>query len=166
MNEASPFIDPLEDSARPTKLPGSINTLTILTFIGVGLGLLGGLSNYFMAESNYKRTEEMATNESTPSFMKSFSSPEALEAVRRMMENKLPILIITLVSLGLCLYGALQMRKLIKQGYYIWLMGELLPFIGAAIFLGISGFTGFALIGPVIAVLFIILYGTQLKYMK
>ena len=58
------------------------------------------------------------------------------------------------------------MRKLQKNGYYMWLIGELLPIVGTLIFIGIgffTGTTGFFLIFPL---LFIILYTTQLKHLK
>ena len=166
MNEANPFVDTLDEGPKSGKLPGSINVLTILTFVGVGIGLLSAMSNFFMAETNYANTEKMITNDDAPSILKGMFTPEMLEMQRLMMENKVALLVITLVSLGLCLYGALQMRKLLKQGFYIWLMGEVLPIVATALFISSAAFKGWGLIGLAVPVVFIILYATQLKYMK
>lgn len=97
--------------------------------------------------------------------MKGMVGPEALEMARKVYENRIPILVITLVSLALCVYGALQMRQLKKQGYYLYLIGEILPYVGSLIFLGMASFTGVGLYAMAIPVLFIILYTTQLKYL-
>lgn len=170
MNEASPFSDPVNDPNFPPKaLPGSINALTILTFIGCAIGLLFSVFGYFGAQSRYEQTEELLSSgklDAAPGFMKGMVNADTLEVLRKSADNKLPILIISLVGVGLCFYGALQMRKLMKQGFYLWLMGEIIPIIGGAIFVGTGMFAGFGLIGLAIPVIFIILYAMQLKYMK
>jgi hypothetical protein len=40
------------DAQKPA-LPGSLNVLTILTFIGCALGFCGGIWQYFRAEKGY-----------------------------------------------------------------------------------------------------------------
>ncbi len=92
--------------------------------------------------------------------------PQALEMARKSYESRFPMLIIGLVAIGLCIYGAMQMRTLKKQGFYMWLIGELLPVIGGIIFIGMGMFSGLAMLGLIVPVLFIILYSTQLKYLK
>jgi len=151
------------------KLPSGINVLTILTFIGCAVGLLGGIYSFAKAEQNYKTLEELQASgkmDEMPGFMKSFAGPEALEMARKSLENRIPILIITLVGVALCFYGALQMRKLQKQGFYTYVIGQVVPVIGTIIFLGASVFKGFAIIGFCFPILFIILYATQLKHLK
>jgi hypothetical protein len=61
--------------------------------------------------------------------------------------------------------GALQMRKRKMQGYYMWLIGEILPFIGVALFISFKVFSGFALIAVMFPVVFIILYTVQRKHL-
>lgn len=167
MNETSPFDDPLDDGPKSSKLPGSLGTLTVLTIIACCIFIPLSVVGYFTAESTYANAEKMMQTEGMPSVMKYFYNDESLEMYRLMMVNKLPVLIINVVSLGLCLFGAIQMRKLMKQGFYIWLMGEVLPIIGMPIFTGadnaisITSFFGYA-----VAALFIFLYSRQLKYLK
>lgn len=157
------------DPREKKKIPGTLNVLTILTFIGSGLGLISSVWSFANAKNSYDKLLEMQGSgdmEKMPGFMKSFVGPEALEMTRKAYENKLPILIVTLVALGLCVYGAIEMRKLRKQGFYVYLMGQILAIVGAVIFMGIAVFTGFGAFGLIFPALFIILYATQLKYLK
>jgi len=91
--------------------------------------------------------------------------PDMLELSRKSMENKIPIMLLTIVGVSLCLYGALEMRKLKKQGFILWLVGELLPVVGGILFIGAGMFKGFALIGIAFPVIFIILYLMQKKHL-
>jgi hypothetical protein len=57
------------------------------------------------------------------------------------------------------------MRKLKKQGYFLWLIGEILPWVAMFIFIGgvfLKTFMVWFLIFPV---LFIILYTLQRKHL-
>lgn len=161
--------DPFTQSPDSKRLPGSLNTLTILTFIGCGLGLIFTILGFTGSKTNYDNMERMMEDGSidkVPGFMKNFVGPDALEVLRKTYENRLPILIISLVALGLCLYGAIEMRKLHKQGFYMWLLGELLPLVGTVIFVGMGAFRGFGMLGIIIPLIFIILYARQLKYLR
>ena len=102
-----------------------------------------------------------------PDFVKKMYSPESLELYRKIDANKLPIIVLTIIASALCVYGALEIRKLKKSGFYTYIIGELLPFVGYLLFVGTGFFaTGVsAYVGVGISVLFIILYATQLKYL-
>ncbi|MEJ7769161.1 MAG: hypothetical protein WKF89_15185 [Chitinophagaceae bacterium] len=160
---------PFEQNQGIRTLPGYLNVLTILTFVGSGLSLLMTIYQQMTAKSTLETMEKMQGSdefEKLPDFVKKLNSPEAMDMLRTAYENRIPLLIITLVSLALCIYGALEMRKLKKQGFYMWLLGEILPIIGVVLFIGLVGFKGIGMIGLIVPVVFIILYGTQLKYMK
>lgn len=148
------------------KLPSGLNILTILTIIGSILGLLSGFWNYYNAESGYNKTKEAlepGNLEKIPSWARGFVSPEMLELQHKMLINKLPILILALVGSALCLYGALEMRKRKKQGYLLWLIGEVLPILSSVLFVGIASLKGVGIIAVAIPVLFIILYTVNKK---
>ncbi len=148
------------------ELPSGLKTLTILTFIGCGLGFIGGFWNYFRAEKAYNDLLEAQSKLSeAPAWAKNMMGPDVLEMAKKSMENKLPIMLLTLVGTALCLYGALEMRKLKKQGFILWLVGEVLPIVGGLLFLGASMFKGFALLGIAFPLVFIILYLVQKKYL-
>lgn len=159
-----------DDFDRPA-LPSGLNILTILTFIGSGLQLLFVVLGFFNAQKTYdekdKRIEQMTSGE-MPAWAKSMmpDMKNYEEMVTKSLENKIPLLILGLAAVALCIYGAMQMRKLKKSGFILYLVGQLLPFISTALFLGLFMFGGttFA-VGTAITVLFILLYLTQRKYL-
>jgi hypothetical protein len=152
-------------------LPSGLNILTILTFIGCGLQLIGVVLGFVNAQKSYDEKDKMIERMSSgemPSWAKSMmpNMDHYEEMLTKNLENKVPMLIIGLVAIALCFYGALQMRKLKKQGFVIYLVGQLLPFLSTALFVGMFMFTGVAfLFGTGITVLFIILYLTQRKHL-
>ncbi len=154
------------DEGKPGKLPSTLNVLTILTFIGCAWQIIGGIWQYFRAEKGYKDlVDAQAKMGEAPAWAKKMMGPEMLEMARKSMEYKLPLLILGLVGAGLCLYGAMEMRKLKKQGYLLWLAGEVLPLIGSIFLLGMGAISGFAAIGFAFPVLFIVLYTMQRKHL-
>ena len=96
---------------------------------------------------------------------------EDMEKGKAVMEltaaNMVPLMAIGLVSVALCVVGAIWMRKLKKDGLWIYMGGEVLPLIGNFILLGTDQFTGFFSIFIAIALplLFIVLYIRQMKYL-
>jgi hypothetical protein len=150
-------------------LPSGINTLTILTYIGCGLGLLGSIWQFVAAKSNIDKMEQLINSgdvEKMPAFVQKMYTPEAMEMAHKQYDNRYAMIIITLLSLALCFYGAMQMRKLSKQGFQFYAIGEILPIIGTAIFIGVGAFAGAGLAIVIIPVLFLILYAMQLKHLK
>lgn len=149
------------------KLPALLNVLTILTFIGCAIGLYLSASNFMNAEKAIaefdKATQELAD---APQWTKNFTGPEAREMVVKGYENRIPILIIGLISIGLCLYGAIEMRKLKKQGYTLWLIGEVLPWIGTVLFIGLGFFKTFYALMMLFPAIFILLYTLQRKHLR
>jgi hypothetical protein len=150
------------------KLPETLNVLTILTFIGCGVGLLSSLWSFVGAQRSYDTMLQAQGNlENAPDFAKKLAGPEMLEMLRKTLENRTPILLLGLVGYALCLYGAIQMRAKKKQGFGIYVIGELLPVAGALIFIGFGVLTGFTLgFAFLIPAVFIILYATQLKHLS
>jgi hypothetical protein len=150
------------------KIPSMLNVLTILTFIGSALGIIGGLYGYFAASSNYdKAIQTQDKMEQMPDWVKNMSGPHLVESAQRQLENRLPIMLLSVVASVLCLYGAIQMRKLKKTGFSIYLIGELLPFVPLGLFVGFGLLSTFTLVFTIaITAVFIGLYATQLKYLK
>ncbi len=145
-----------------------LNVLTILTFIGSAIMLISiPISKFFIGFAK-KAMEDPATMERMSD--KEIAEMEKGVRVFDLMEaNATPIWIVTILGAALCVYGAIQMRKLKKDGYFIYLVGEILPIIGFAIILGFSNYftttsSYFSNLG--IPLLFIILYTTQLKHLK
>ncbi|MEJ7627614.1 MAG: hypothetical protein WKF35_12175 [Ferruginibacter sp.] len=164
----NPTRSELGDFDKP-KLPGMLNVLTILTFIGCALQLIGAIWQFASAQKNYDEKDTVLSqmnSEEMPAFAKSMmGNPKDYEMmVTKNLENKVPLLIVGLLSAGLCLYGAMQMRKLMKQGYLIYVIGELLPFLSMVFFVGTFAMKGMGFYFVVfIALLFILLYTSQRK---
>jgi hypothetical protein len=166
LNEAGNF--PAASGEKP-KLPSGINVLTILTFIGSCIGILGSLYNFVNGQKQMDQMEAQINSpnyDSMPALAKKFVNPEALEMVRKGYENRFPIFLISLVCIALCVYGAIQMRQRKMQGYYLYLIGEILPFVPTVIFIGMGALTGAGgIIAIVITLLFVLLYTGQRKYL-
>jgi hypothetical protein len=163
--EQENFMNQMEEE----KLPSTLNVLTILTFIGSAFGLISSIWEFIGVDKRVVELEAMMNDAEKmaqmPAFMKGMFSKEMLDIAKLQAANKIPMIIIGLISAALCIMGALQMRKQKMQGYYMWLIGEVLPFIGVALFISFKVFTGFALFAALFPVIFIILYTVQRKHL-
>src|SRR5882757_2236603 len=95
----------------PRKIPEMINVLTILTFIGSGLGLIGALWGFAKAKANYDAVSSLNLDQ-MPDWAKRLSGGDPIEAARKAYEMRIPILLLGLIGCGLCIFGAVQMRQL------------------------------------------------------
>jgi hypothetical protein len=165
VNEAKDMLN-LEDKDMK-KLPQMLNVLTILTYIGCALGLISALWNYFTIAASYKVYEGLSTDPVMADNPAGKLLSGATDMIKKSYDNRLMIMLFAVVGVALCFYGAMQMRNLKKQGYLIYVVGELLPFISFAIFVGFGNIFGgaMAIIGLLFAAVFIILYTTQRKHL-
>jgi hypothetical protein len=151
------------------KLPQGLNVLTILTYIGCALGAISAIWNYISASAAYKIYEAGGGLDSLKTENKELNSvlSGANEMVKKAYDNRLMIMLFALAGIALCFYGAMQMRNLKKQGYLIYVVGELLPVVSFAVFIGFGNlFGGIAMIfSTLFAAIFIILYTLQRKYL-
>lgn len=163
MTDFNQFHDSFNPQQAPAKkMPDMLNVLTILTFIGCVLALLGSVYNYFMVCKSVEMMNNMGNMSDNP--MGGMMSA-AMESVQKQCEMKLPLLLVGLVSTALCLIGALQMRKLKKTGFFIYTLGEVVAPIAQIILIG-GSFGGLVILGMIVPVVFIILYATQLKHLS
>ncbi len=149
-----------------TKPNGLLNVLTILSIIGSIMGFLSSIVGFIGAKKNYddyKALYESGKINEMPGFMKAFVNADTIILYQKMFEQRIPILVIGLISSTLCLYGALQMRKLKLQGYYLWLIGEILPYVVTFVLIGTAAFSGWALLSLLIPVVLIGLYTVKKK---
>ena len=151
------------------KLPTGLNVLTILTFIGSGFAVLSSLWSFMKAKESYETRDkvmEQMSSAKMPAWIKGMMPDMAHfeEMVTKSYENRIPILLLSLIAATLCIVGAIQMRKRKKQGYLLYIVGELLPFFIIAFFIGMFSFSGIGfMIGISFTVLFILLYTMQRK---
>ncbi len=153
-------------------LPTGLNVLTILTFIGSGIQLLGVAFGFFSAKKSYEEKDKMLAQMDSaemPGFFKAMMpNPQNYEEmVTKSFENRLPLLVLGLLASALCVYGAIQMRQLKKQGYLFYVVGQVLPFISTVLFLGMFMFAGVGFaVSTAITILFILLYTINRKHLK
>jgi hypothetical protein len=116
-----------------TTRPGFLTALCILSYIGCGLAIIGGLVAITTLSG-----------------------------------------ILNLVAALICLWGVIQMWKLKKMGFYIYLVGEIAPLIISIATIGFAGLFNFAgglmaltvAFGFIFSLLFIILYAVNLKHLS
>jgi hypothetical protein len=85
-------------------LPQSINILTILTFIGSGLQILGGVFNYFMLPYSVKSMERIESLQRQPR-IKEFGGffKWTYASTRRQYEHRTEMLLIAALAALLCI---------------------------------------------------------------
>jgi hypothetical protein len=151
---------------QPKPLSGTLNVLTILTFIGCGLAYLGLLYNLYTSgnyESQRAKIEEqmdkMGSNNVATKMMEG-----SLEMMEKTYQYRYVLFISGLVFTTFCLVGALKMRKQQKSGFPIYVIGEIAPVVLTGILIGFSLIGGITtIISAVIALVFVILYSNQRK---
>jgi hypothetical protein len=153
------------------KLPTGLNVLTILSMVWTVIQLIGTVWGFIGAKKNFDEKDkvlEQLKSPDMPKFAKSLiGDPDKfIISVTKNYENRIPILVLGLVAVALCFYGLLEMRKLRKQGFLLYTVGELLPFVGMAVFIGTFAITGtMAIVFIVISLLFIAIYASYRKVM-
>jgi hypothetical protein len=149
-------------------LPGMLNALTILTFIGCAFSYLGTIYSLIQA-GNYEKERaklEDMRDQVGDSGLGAKMMEGSLEIMQKSHEYRYILFASGILFTTLCLIGAMQMRKLKKSGYPIYVFGELAPIVVSAVLIGFSFVGGFTTaIGAVFAILFVILYTTQRKYL-
>ena len=164
--ETPPDVLYFDENAKP-KLPSGLNVLTILTFIGCVifglLTLLLPLIYKFLISFMDKAAN--SGKEFTAKQLDDMQKGRA--AIEIQQQNMVPLMIIGMAGIILCMIGALWMRKLKKDGYWMYVAGEVAPLIGGFAILGTSQYNGIGsvIIGLMIPLVFIGLYTTQLKYL-
>ncbi len=148
------------------KLTKTLNILTILTIIGSAIFLISVLLMPTCTGFSKKMMAKAAESgqQMSPKDMEKIREANAqLEIVEK---NMIPYIAINVLGAGLCLFGAVMMRKLKKDGYWLYIAGQVLPWVGNILVLGVAYFTGQmmnTLFMLMITLLFIVLYTTQRK---
>lgn len=147
------------------KRPQFLTVLCILTFVGAGLGILSGIWGIATL-----KTSIAAMEASQATFDRMGGLGDAMSKQVQALRNYGTIAQgMGLVGNGLCLLGALWMWNLKKNGFYVYVVGQLLPLVATFGLLGGSGmglFASFAIIGAIFPIAFIVMYALNFKYLK
>jgi hypothetical protein len=159
------------------KRPTFITVLGILSFIGVGWQIISGIITMGMGavtsavtSASNNLTEGLSNVDGANQVQgmdKAMSGlNDAVDAANKLVQNATVIGIINIVSALVCLLGVIWMWKLLKKGFYVYVIGEIAAPIVTLILVGfgIGGF--FAMMGFIVPIIMIILYGINLKHMS
>ncbi len=168
-------------AAMANKRPTFLTVLCILTFIVSGFMTLAGIfgigTAIFMDQTGMDDTimqmedsmNEMPMDEMPSWFEGLFES--SLELAQIEIANALSLAVIGFIAALLSLLGGVMMYNQKKKGYYLYIGSKVLGVLGPLIILVSSG-VGFMLLSISIfwplfwAVVFIVLYGMNLKHMR
>ena len=149
-----------------SKLPQGLNVLTILTFIGCGIGLIGAIATPFIMRFSKEMMDKAASMSSDMTDKQLADIARGKQMIELTQQNIVPLTIVGVLGVLACLLGALWMRKRKKDGYWLYVAGEILPLIGSLIFLGTAAYADWkSYFGLIIPVVFIILYTVQKKHL-
>jgi hypothetical protein len=150
------------------RIPGMLNVLTILTTINSAFGFVVTFVIFALAPLVYRSAVHNQDRfDQMPGYIRNLLGSNHVERARLALENRGLILLIGLTAVTLLFFGAQQMRKLKKRGFYLYLLADLVPVVNLIAFMkfppSIWVVVAFA---SSISLIFVILYATQLKYMK
>lgn len=155
------IIEDINDDGNNGQLPQFLNVLTILTFIWTGLTVIMGLYN-LTTQAEQQRSIDQIRNMPGANIFGS----DMTETLQIMLDN---IYLLQGVAIGVAIFcgiGAFLMRKLKKNGYYIYVVASV---VGVAIpisIIGLGTMGVMVLIGSIFTIAFIIMYGVNLKYLR
>lgn len=149
------------------KLPSGLNVLTILTFIGCGIGALYVLCLPMLNKFLLNMMDEATKSGKEIPASRLAEMEKGREAIALANQNMIPIIAISLVGIILCFIGALWMRKYKKDGYWLYVAGELAPLVAMYFVMGTVQYSSIwsYIFGIGIPVLFVILYSMQRKHL-
>mgnify|MGYP007014137005 CR=1 FL=1 len=89
-----------------------------------------------------------------------------MESAKLAVENAPLLNSVSLLVAVLCITGAILMRNLKRNGYFVYVTACLIEIIVPIVIIGGGIVSGFLLAGSVFSILFIILYGVNVKHLK
>ncbi len=150
----------------PAKRPTFITVLCVLSFVGIAISLIGGIMNYF-TYSALAATGDMFGGLKTDAGQDLNNAMNAMASAIGMDYPKMAMsaLVQALFNIPI-LIGVLMMWKQRKVGFWVYTVFEVIQAILPLVMgLGlIGGVTSILML--IFAILFIVLYGVNLKHMS
>lgn len=163
------------DNLVTAKRPTFLTVLCILTFVVSGYHLIMAIVDLFSSKSfdptqwqeiSNQMAEAMAGTDSASQEMASRMMDALASMMQAGIDNALTLGIIAIVASGLSILGAYWMFNLKKIGYYTYIVSKVVGILIPLFIFGVNILTimmyGFI---ALIAILFIVLYGVNRKYM-
>ena len=148
-------------------LPSGLNVLTILTFIGCSIFGLLTLCTPLINKFLLGLMDKAASSGQDIPASKLAEMEKGRAALALAGQNMIPLMAIGMAGIILCFVGALWMRKFKKDGYWMYVAGELAPLLGTFFIMGTAQYTSVLsiVLGLGIPLLFVVLYTMQRKYL-
>ncbi|HEY1038589.1 MAG TPA: hypothetical protein VGF30_04250 [Bacteroidia bacterium] len=147
--------------------PGFLKVLCILTFIGSGIAIVMSVLAYLAVAALHKIGAGLsnAAMEMNPEGVTA-EGQQAMEQMGNAMTNAYINLGAGILGAILCLVGAIMMWKLKKTGFYVYVFGQVVAMAVPFIFPIAEGAGGMGVIGMILPIAFIVMYGLNLKHLK
>ncbi len=167
----SDFIDDSFVEA-PRKRPVFLTVLCILTFVSCGLTFLTAGFGILMGgqqQGSMKTFQRLQQNQDMPELFDGIVNATEKAQEWTVLSNYL-----SLGNVLICFAGAMLMWKLKKAGFFIYIFGQVLPFVSLygiyssyqnVPIMGVAVLIG-AFVGALFAIGFIIMYGVNVKHMR
>ena len=158
--------DIFAENQQPQGRPTFLLVLCILSWVGIGIGLIIGMWTLWFA----RVASGIYDTFDNPNTMGVFSeSPEWQSAVRA-AKYSWTFALIGFASNLLCLAGTIIMFNMRKVGFYIYVVAQITPIViyfvimNSLAFSSWTGFSGFFFY--FINIAFVVMYGLNVKHMK
>ena len=153
---------PAEEKTRPTFL----TVLCVLSFIASGIGIYSSVTSFLKNPEDEMEKIQEAT-EKMGDAADSGVVGKIMEGSIAMMEHQQAMNTLSLICCVLTLFGAIMMWKLRKTGFWIYTASQVICLAGTFAILGVNFMSLMAIgFGGFFSVLFIVLYGVNLKHMS
>lgn len=156
----------------PAKRPMFLQVLCILTFVSCGLSFISDIYGLLTAKQQEESLKMMMRVQQNTEMPEMFGDMQS--GLAKMMEWTATAHYLSLGNVLICFVGAMLMWRLKKMGYFVYIFGQILPFISlvgmySAVqdvpLLGFSMIIGGVFVA-IFAIAFIIMYGVNLKHMR
>ena len=151
------------------QIPGFLKVLCILSFIGCGLGIIFSIVGFLAAQTAgamMGMAEGMAEGMAGTDMSAVPGMEDAMTAANMAMKYAYVLLGVGIVGSILCLVGAIQMWKLKKSGFYIYVVGEMVPPILTVVLMGMNAMGAMGVFGLIIPIAFTVMYALNLKHLS
>lgn len=155
--------------------PGFLTVLCVLTFISTGIGFISGLISLVFGPSSEEQMlqarVEMTKSISDLKDMGMSSLAEMMQKLQAMTEqineNFYLASILSVITLGIGLYGTIQMFKGVKRGFHFYIVYCLLSIGAIYVYVSPSNIPSWVVIFNLLfSGLFIFMYSRNLKWMR
>lgn len=158
-----------EQVTNTKKRPVFVTVLGILGFIGVGWQIVSGVMS-MLAGAVTSAVSDVATeglNNLDNVEGMNVEGTEALNDLASSATSSLTTLgIVNIVAALVCLLGIIWMWGLKKKGFFVYAIGEIAAPIATVVLVGFGFGGAMAMVGMIFPVIFIILWGLNLKHMS